>query len=380
MRKLLYNILICIAVAAAALIVGLMMRPPAPDIVINEIDASGESKIPEKVETPQTTEVHSPVLTESKVVDKDDAVRRRREMPQNVIKKEEDIVVIEKTAEKKIRPSQQIAEKKAEKAETVRAPPVIKTPEKKELVVQSGVQHKEIPEKPAEKVELAETNEKVSVPEIVYVPGWTEDFAPDYHENGVKKVADWSREGGVMFTPKTRFYLREDKDADGRSILVIEAKKSSAVFAYDLSNKVDLNETPILRWRWRVKKLPPLADGRHRKKDDQAVGIYIGTGNAFNQKSIAYRWETETPAGHWGKTVYSNVMKVHFLSVRNKSDGLDVWYEECRNVRDDFMEKFGFVPEKCALVICGNSQNSKSEALAEIDYIGFFKEVNKKKD
>ena len=73
-------------------------------------------------------------------------------------------------------------------------------------------------------------------------------------------------------------------------------------------------------------------------------------------------------------------MKVHFLSVRNKSDGLDVWYEECRNVRDDFMEKFGFVPEKCALVICGNSQNSKSEALAEIDYIGFFKEVNKKKD
>ena len=47
---------------------------------------------------------------------------------------------------------------------------------------------------------------------------------------------------------------------------------------------------------------------------------------------------------------------------------------------DDFMEKFGFVPEKCALVICGNSQNSKSEALAEIDYIGFFKEVNKKKD
>ncbi len=379
MRKLLYNIFICIAVASAALFIGLMMRPPAPDITVSETVTVSENKKSEKENTPQTAETVSDVLTESTVENKDEAVQRRRET-QQIIVKNEAAEVIEQIEEKKVQSTPQIVEKKVEKVETDRAPPVVKTLPEKVLPAKAEVEREKNPVPPAETVEVVEKNKKINSPQIGYVPGWTENFSPDYKENGVKTVAGWSCEGGVMFTPKTKFYLREDNNASGNSVLVIEAKKSSAVFAYDLTDKVDLNQTPILRWRWRVKKLPPLADGRHRKKDDQAVGIYIGTGNAFNQKSIAYRWETETPAGHWGKTVYSNVMKVHFLSVRNKTDGLEVWYEECRNVRDDFMEKFGFVPEKFALVICGNSQNSKSEALAEIDYIGFFKEVNKKKD
>ena len=208
-----------------------------------------------------------------------------------------------------------------------------------------------------------------------YICAWNEDFMPDGHENGVKFVDDWQREGGMLFTPKTRFYLQEDKTARDGNVLVIESKKSSAVFACDLSGKVDSNKTPLLRWRWRVKKLPPSADGRHRKKDDQAVGIYIGAGNPFDQKAVAYRWETETPLGHWGKINYTKMMKVWFLCMRNKDNGLNVWYEECRNVKEDFIAKYGYVPSKIALVICGNSQNSQSDALAEIDFVGFYSEI-----
>ena len=106
----------------------------------------------------------------------------------------------------------------------------------------------------------------------------------------------------------------------------------------------------------------------------QAVGIYIAAGNAFNQKVIAYRWETETPVGHWGKTVYSSVMDVWFYCLRNKDDGIGVWYEETRNIREDFLAKFGYVPENIGIAVCGNSQNSQSDALAEVDYIGFYEE------
>ena len=229
-----------------------------------------------------------------------------------------------------------------------------------------------------EKNQQPQSKKSVEKKQVIF-PHWIEDFEPDGHINGEKFVDDWRREGGVIFTPKTRFFLRNDSAAKCNSVLVIESKKSSAFFACDLSGKVDLNETPILRWRWKVKKLPPDADGRHRKKDDQAVGIYIGTGTVFNQKAIAYRWETETPVGHWGKTVYSNVMSVRFLCQRNKDNGLDIWYEEERNVRDDFIEQFGFVPGNIALAICGNSQNSQSDALAEIDFIGFYKENKEKK-
>ena len=269
-------------------------------------------------------------------------------------------------------------QKVSQKTPTVpRAPPV----KKNELPVkESAVQSKtkkdtsitgNLPTpSPSEKVE-----KKKVLPE--YIRGWMEEFTPDGHRNGIKFVDDWKREGGIMFTPKTRFYLKEDSSARDGKVLVIESKKSSAVFAHDLSGKVDLNKTPLLRWRWRVKKLPPFGDGRHRKKDDQAVGIYIGAGNVLNQKAIAYRWETETPQGHWGQIDYSKMMRVWFLCMRNKDDGLNVWFEETRNVKEDFIARYGYVPEKIALVICGNSQNSKSDALAEIDFIGFYKEVKK---
>lgn len=364
MRKLLHNILICIAVAASALVIGLLMYSPAPDISVLEPLEVVES-VPE---TENEREQEIPVIVEKKSSQEDDAAPKRREV-QHAFTEKEQAAPPPKNDDEKIAAPLGIAEKNVKKIEPIRAPPEKKI-KKAEPVPQKNTARKTA--HPVKKITIKKT-----VPEVEYDPGWVEDFAPDNNINGEKTVADWSREGGVLFTPKTRFFLREDKHADAQSVLVIESKKSSAVFACDLSGKVDLNKTPVLRWRWRVKKLPPFADGRHRHKDDQAVGIYIGTGNAFNQKSIAYRWETETPAGHWGKTVYSNVMNVFFLSVRNKDDGLNVWYEESRNVRDDFIKKFGFVPDKFAIVICGNSQNSKSEALAEIDYIGFYKEVNK---
>ena len=370
MRKLIHNFLICIAIVAAALITGVLMCPYIPDFTVSE------PLQPEMAETVNTvTEKNTENIDNKSVVNtetdkKITIIEKKQESVRSEIKVETPVIpVIEKkeviTVDKKSeigKKSETVSQRKSEKI-----PEINVVPEKK--LVKKTV----VPTVKNVVKEKKQTIKKTVVKKQIILPHWLEDFEPDGHINGEKFVDDWRHEGGFLFTPKTRFFLKHDNNASSNSVLVIESKKSSAVFACDLSGKINLNETPVLRWRWRVRKLPPDADGRHRKKDDQAVGIYIGTGTAFNQKAIAYRWETETPVGHWGKTVYSNVMSVRFLSCRNKDDGLDVWFEEERNVRDDFMEKFGFVPKNIALVICGNSQNSKSEALAEIDYIGFYK-------
>ena len=366
MPKRFYNFLIFIAVAVTVAVICLLLRPAELDISVTEaVDVIENVSAEEKeAETPPVAEIKNDVPhAENITVQQSQNNRQSVETPPQTIKYE-----LKKVSEISI--DSEPVKKEEIKKITTRAPPV-KVEKKAEIPIIKNAEVAHVEKKSDEKTPVAE---KIQQVKTVYVPGWVEDFTPDNHIGGIKTVDDWSCEGGVIFTPKTRFYLQEDKKNQSNTILVIESKKSSAVFACDLSNKVDLNETPILRWRWKVRKLPPFADGRLRQKDDQAVGIYIGTGSAFNQKSIAYRWETETPVNHWGKMVYSNVMNVRFLCMRNKNDKLDVWYEECRNVRDDFMEKFGFVPEKFALVICGNSQNSKSEALAEIDYIGFYKE------
>lgn len=365
MRKFFYSLLFLLVLAASFKVVTAFFSPREVQVTVTE---------PLHIETKEISEPLPQPVEKEKIPEVADLMQR----PQNTAPKiqktpvkteiqEKKISVVVPVAPKKEKESKPVAlpEKKYENKKS-REPPA----EKKSAVVKNV-----IPEKSEKKIE---TPPPQLVDTVEYENCWLEDFEADGHLNGVKYVDNWNREGGVLFTPKTDFYLKTDKKASAKSVLVIESRKSSAVFACDLSKVIDLNETPILRWRWRVKKLPPFGDGRHKKRDDQAIGIYIGTGTAFNQKAVSYRWETETPVGHWGKTLYTNVMNVWFYCLRNKYDGLNVWYEESRNVRQDFLDKYGFVPEKIALVICGNSQNSKSDALAEIDYIGFYKEVKKK--
>ena len=363
MRNLFYSSLFILLLSVSLLVVTFFLRPQKLQITVTE---------PLHIEKKETARTY-PVPQEKKTIPEiSDAIQRPHDRTEAVPKKtaasdiqEKKDISLKVHDEKKIFKPEQTAlpQKKSEKKKS-REPPVSAD------ITANHVENQQtnIPYAKSE-------NKPVKKKKVEYKCGWIEDFEPDGHLNGDKYVDNWRREGGVIFTPKTRFYLKKDTTASLDSVLVIESRKSSAVFACDLSDVVDLNRTPVLRWRWKVKKLPPFGDGRHKKKDDQAVGIYIGSGTAFNQKAISYRWETETPVGHWGKTLYSNVMNVWFYCLRNKHSGLDVWYEECRNVRKDFLDKYGYVPDKIALVICGNSQNSKSDALAEIDYIGFYKEI-----
>ena len=59
-----------------------------------------------------------------------------------------------------------------------------------------------------------------------------------------------------------------------------------------------------MRWKWRAITLPKGADGRDPRKDDQAMVLYIGAKSFLKNKSISYRWETETPVGITGKASY----------------------------------------------------------------------------
>lgn len=365
MRNLFYSSLFILLFAASLLVITIFLRSRNLNVTIIEpVHTEQTEQKKEKTPPPQETSVPQTSVNAA-AVEKAVKTPESKPLPQ----KEKAVtvrVIVPEEKETAVMPAEKI-ETEPQQPQTKPAAPKISV--KKNTENTENIEH-------TESKSAAKQQETVIVPE--YECKWIEDFEPDGHVNGVKYADNWKREGGVIFTPKTRFYLKKDPQARANTVLVIESRRSSAVFACDLSEVIDLNKTPILRWRWRVKKLPPRGDGRHKKRDDQAVGIYIGTGTAFNQKAISYRWETETPLGHWGKTVYSNVMNVWFYCLRNKHNGLNVWYEESRDVRQDFLDKYGFVPKKIALVICGNSQNSKSEALAEIDHIGFYKEVKRK--
>ncbi len=205
----------------------------------------------------------------------------------------------------------------------------------------------------------------VAVPDDI--PAWKEDF-PFSGANGEKTLPKgWDLKTKIGI-PAAEIYLAKE-EKDNSSFLRMESDRSSASIICKLE-KINLRETPILRWRWKVNVLPEGADGRYEKKDDQPIGIYLGNGNVFLKKSVSYRWDTDTPKGSEGNCVYGvGTIKIKWFTLRNKEDASGEWFIEERNVAEDFYKAWGYYPEDVYVSISCNSQYTGGKASADLNWI-----------
>jgi len=209
----------------------------------------------------------------------------------------------------------------------------------------------------------------VSVPGIPAPAEWREEFKASpggetaLPDNWVLKTKPGTK--SAIFTVK--------KHPENSSyFLHMEADKASGSLVTQ-ADAVDLRKTPYFRWRWKAGKLPEGADGRIKNRDDQAIGIYIGAGNPLSNKSISYRWDTDTPRGESGSAVYGlGAIKTKWYTLRNKEDVSNgAWITEERNVAEDFKNAWGFYPAKVYISVSCNSQYTGSSASADLDWVEF---------
>ncbi len=181
---------------------------------------------------------------------------------------------------------------------------------------------------------------------------------------------DWKFDGGRFLTPKTRFFLSNEASAVDGKVMVVEANRSSGVLL-SAPAPVDLEKTPIMRWRWRLVR--PVVLTGPEEPDDQAVVIYFGDGTLLKQRCVGYRWEVKRNRGEGGTRKYAaGMMTVRHICARNSSDPVGEWVVEERDVVADYIAAFGARPKDYFIVSVGaNSQYSKSNTRAEIDYIEF---------
>jgi hypothetical protein len=199
------------------------------------------------------------------------------------------------------------------------------------------------------------------------ISAWKENFALSGAESGKIMPKGWELKTKIG-TPAAEFYLAKD-GKDNTSFLHMEADKSSASVVCN-PEKINLRETPILRWRWKANVLPAGADGRYGEKDDQAIGIYLGSGNMFSKKSVSYRWDTDTPKGSEGNCAYgAGTIKIKWFTLRNKDDASGEWFTEERNVAEDFHRAWGYYPEDVYVSISSNSQYTGGKASADLNWI-----------
>lgn len=149
------------------------------------------------------------------------------------------------------------------------------------------------------------------------------------------RLDGWERKS---FKGETRYRLQT---LDGVVVLAADSQASgSGLFK---EQRIDLEQTPILNWSWRVSNRLSGLNEQSKAGDDYAARIYviINGGLAFWQtKAVNYVW-----AGNTAKdTVWPNAFAGNhamMIAVRGPEAALNAWHSEKRNVRADLKNLFG---------------------------------------
>ena len=195
-------------------------------------------------------------------------------------------------------------------------------------------------------------------------------------------VADWSKypvgtqgipdgwKGGDWGSPKYQFEIVE---VDGQRVLHLKSDGDSSTISRDIKGKVNLKQTPILEWRWKITKLPRGADARKSATDNEAGQIYVAWPRfpeAVRSRIIGYIWDTAAPVGSIFKSEKTGT--VHYVVVESGPGKLGQWITEQRNVVEDFKKIYGGEPDNPgALSISIDSDDTRSSAEAFVGTILF---------
>ncbi len=170
-----------------------------------------------------------------------------------------------------------------------------------------------------------------------------------------------------IFSGRTDYRVVEE--ASGR---VLEARSQGTASALIFKQKIDLQEYPVLCWRWKVDNIVSSGDARTRSGDDYAARIYVVFPHWFfpRTRSINYIWANRLSAGSVVPNPFTaNAMMV---AVQSGEERVGEWVDECRNVRDDYRRIFrGDPPQVGAIAIMTDTDNTGSSALAWYDDIRF---------
>jgi hypothetical protein len=188
-------------------------------------------------------------------------------------------------------------------------------------------------------------------------------------------VEDWSSQpvgskgipngwkGQNWGSPKYDFTIVND---NGHKALNMKSAGDGSTISKDIKGKVDLKQTPILEWSWKVTVLPTGGDACKKDLDDEAAQVYVTWPRfpeAVRSRIIGYIWDTTEPVGKICKSEKTGT--VTYIVLRSGSAELGQWLTERRDVVADFKKIYQDDPDSPAAVsiaIDSNDTNSSAES------------------
>lgn len=142
---------------------------------------------------------------------------------------------------------------------------------------------------------------------------------------------------------------------------------------FPIINKDGINiyNTPILSWKWRVNDIPEGANEDVDGKNDAAASIYVvfdmGRIALFKKvpKSIRYTWSSTLEEGTELSKLFGNQQ---IVVVKSGKEDLGKWQTFQRNILEDYRRLFGDDPPKKPLAILILSDGNSTGQRAAADY------------
>jgi hypothetical protein len=128
---------------------------------------------------------------------------------------------------------------------------------------------------------------------------------------------------------------------DGRQALHATCTDKGASARY-LKREIDLRETPILEWSWRIEGTFSGRDERTKAGDDYPVRVYAvfdGGLRRWETQAVNYVWASEQPVGSVWPNAYASQAKM--LALQSGPSRAGEWVTERRDLASDFQRLQG---------------------------------------
>jgi len=140
------------------------------------------------------------------------------------------------------------------------------------------------------------------------------------------------------FKDQTKYQL-----VDLAGVRVLKAESADNASGLIKAQRIDLQKTPFLNWRWRIENRLGNLKEQAKSGDDYAARVYvvISGGLAFwRTKAINYVWASTSPKDKiWPNAFAGN--HAMMIALRSSSDQTGTWYTEKRNILADLKQQFG---------------------------------------
>ena len=129
------------------------------------------------------------------------------------------------------------------------------------------------------------------------------------------------------------------RDGADHQVDIFSNKTASALY---LEKEINIVNTPILHWSWKISNVLNISDETTKKTDDFPARIYVlaATGPfPWQTQTLAYTWSNhQRTKTHWPNP-YTD--KVVMIAIDSGAQKQGTWQQHSRNIQQDFEKYFG---------------------------------------